>query len=90
MLEVADVRHGDVLEDVVIDEQAVLVLVGSGGIFLKGFVMARDGRVFVIGERFKRRRVPFEGPNVVGYNILYTTTDVLLANIAVAKCVRSN
>ena len=34
--------------------------------------------------------VPFEGPNVAGYNILYITTDVVLANIAVAKCVRSN
>ena len=49
------------------------------------------GAQFVPKDRmYGSGEVPFEGRNVAGYNILYTTTDVVLANIAVAKCVRSN
>ena len=52
---------------------------------------AVGGAQFVPKDRmYGSGEVPFEGPNVAGYNILYTTTDVVLANIAVAKCVRSN
>jgi tetratricopeptide (TPR) repeat protein len=52
---------------------------------------AVGGAQFVPKDRmYGSGEVPFAGPNVAGYNILYTTTDVVLANIAVAKCVRSN
>ena len=63
----------------------------KGDLWLLFSLKPSEGAQFVPKDRmYGSGEVPFAGPNVAGYNILYTTTDVVLANIAVAKCVRSN
>jgi hypothetical protein len=61
MLRIALIGHTHVTEDIVIQQNAVLVLASCLAVIFQALILSADWRLLEVAWQFKRRRIPLKG-----------------------------